>query len=327
MNRSLPLLLLAALAALPVASCSNRLGPHRDLLVGVAATEAPAPAPGELSVTYLGVNGYLLRSGRDAILVDPFFSRVPLREVMLNAPIASSPESIAQAREAGKLPNHVDAFLVTHSHFDHLLDVPALQAELGGKVVVSETGAFLCEATGTARRHLLPSQPGDLHRFGAATVRVLAARHDLVLGTLPYPGLVTEPLPAPPSRARDWRLGTPLAYLVEMGGRRLYIESGGTLGHPPTATDVDLAIVGTAIGDGKGRYAEAVLALRPRYVLPSHQDNFFNPLASGFHFSALSDFPRIRSIHHGQSLPGRLVLMDYFHTWILPTKKAAEPAP
>jgi len=102
-------------------------------------------------VTYLGVNGYLLRSGGTAILVDPFFSRIPLREVLLNAPVSPSPEALALARKAGAIPDRVDAFLVTHSHFDHLFDVPPLQAELGGRIVTSETGAFLCEAAGAAR--------------------------------------------------------------------------------------------------------------------------------------------------------------------------------
>lgn len=318
MNRPIPLL--AAAAVLAASSCSNRLGPHRDLLVGTPATTVARPEANDLSVTYLGVNGYLLRSGGTTILVDPFFSRIPLREVLLNAPVSPSPQALASARRAGAIPDRVDAFLVTHSHFDHLFDVPPLQAELGGRIVTSETGAFLCEAAGAARSAVLPSQPGDIHQFGGARVRVLPARHDLVLGTLPYPGLITEPLPAPPSRARDWRLGTPLAFLVEMGGRRVYIESGGVAGSPPAVSDVDLAIVGTAVGDGNGRYAEAVRALNARHVLPSHQDNFFNPLESGFHFSALSDFPRIRSIHRGANLPGRLVLMDYFHTWHVPAQ-------
>lgn len=317
MNRLLPPLLIVGFCLL-ASSCSNRLGPHRDLLVGGAATEAPRPRADQVSVTYLGVNGYLIRSGETAILVDPFFSRVPMRDVVFKVPIQPSDTAIAHARHAGAIPEQIDAVLITHSHFDHAFDVPALQKQLGGKVITSETGAFLCEAMGTPRSDLRPSKPGDVHHAGAATIRVLAAQHDLVLGNLPYPGLICEPLEAPPATAADWRLGTPLAYLIELGGKRIYLESGGVVGHPPTVSGVDLAIVGTAVGDGKGRYAEAVRALQPRFVLPSHQDNFFNPLESGFHFSVLSDFPRIKVIHTVEELPGRLILMDYFRTWWVP---------
>ena len=317
MTRILTGFLFTAFAFL-ASSCSNRLGPHRDLLVGVSATGAPTPPANEVSVTYLGVNGYLIRSGSTSILVDPFFSRVPLRDVMFKMPIPSSPDAIAYGLREGAIPERVDAFLITHSHFDHALDVPALQKKLGGKVIASETGAFLCEAMGTPRHVLSPVRPGEIRSAGDATIRVLAAQHDLVLGSLPYPGRIEAPLEAPPSRASDWRLGTPLAFLVELGGKRIYVESGGVAGHPPAVSDVDLAIVGTAVGDGKGRYTEAVRTLHPRYVLPSHQDNFFNPLKSGFHFSTLSDFPRIKTIHDAENLPGRLILMDYFHTWQLP---------
>jgi len=304
--------------------CANRLAPHRDLLVGAPAANASASRSNALSVTYLGVNGYLLRSGDTAILVDPYFSRIPLREIALNAPIEPSPDAIRAAIREGNLEAGVDAILVTHAHFDHLLDVPDVQRMLGGKVITSPTGTFLCEASGVRKADLLPSKANAVHRIGDATITVLAAEHDKVLGKVPYLG-EHHALPQKPVRPKDWVLGTPLAFLVEMGGARIYIESGGVMGSPPAVRDVDLAIVGTAVGN-VDRYREAVKQLNSRYVLPSHQDNFFIPHESGFHFSVLSDFPRLISTHRAERLPGTLVLMDYFHTWSFPELRPETPA-
>ena len=320
-------LLIASLAALIAGGtgCANRLAGYQDLLVGVPAKTAPRPTVDQLSVTYLGVNGYLLRSGETAILVDPYFSRIGLREVVMNAPVEPSDEAIAFAREEAAIPDHVDAFLITHCHFDHLFDVPALQKALGGKVIVSGTGVRLCEAAGVSKNALRSSKEGDIHHIGNATIRVLSAHHDLVLGKIPYPGEIKAPLAAAPQRPKEWLLGTPQAFLIEMGGSRIYVESGGVSGFPPTVRNVDLAIIGTAVGNTE-RYVEAVRALHPRYVLPSHQDDFFIPVRSGFQFSVLSDFPRVISADVSGKLPGDLVLMNYFNTWTLP-KGALPTAP
>lgn len=308
------LILLSSLSV----SCSNGLRSCQNLLVGQPAATVPAPGPDKVTITYLGVNGYLIRSGATTIVVDPYFSRFSLREIAMNAPIKPKEELIESAATKAAMPSKIDGYLVTHSHFDHLFDVPALQRTHGGRIVTSRTGAYLCEAVGVPESALLPAEPGDHFTIGTAKIQVLAACHDFVLGSIPYPGLITEPLLEEPCRPRDWKLGSPLAYLIELGGKRIYVESGGIVGHPPIVSKVDLAIVGTAVGDGKGRYAEAVRLLDARYVLPSHQDNFFIPWESGFQFSAISDFPRVRSIDEAEQLPGELMMMDYFHTWTIP---------
>ena len=76
-------------------------------------------------------------------------------------------------------------------------------------------------------------------------------------------------------------------------------------------------IVGVALPDSRRRFAEAVLQLRPRYILPSHQDDFFAPLSRGFIFGKLTNFPEIIRVHEKEHLPGRIVLLDYFRPWTL----------
>ncbi|MDF1740665.1 MAG: MBL fold metallo-hydrolase [Verrucomicrobiales bacterium] len=311
-----PSLLVLGLA-LSLSSCSNRLAPYEDLLVGQPAGEVPRPIGKEVQITYLGTNGYVVKSKDSTIVIDPYLSRIPMREVVLNAPVESSPSIVREVAQLAAIPKSIDGFLITHGHFDHLFDVPAMQRQLGGVIIGSKTATLLSEASGVSRRSLLPSAPGKIYRVGKAKVRVLEAAHDRVLGRIPYPGLIEGPLPAAPARPKDWRIGVPLAFLIEIEGQRIYVESGGIPDLLPPVSGVDVAIVGVAVKDSQKRYAGAVRQLNPEIVIASHQDNFFLPLSKGFQFSTLSDFPRVIATHEAEALPGKLVAMDYFHTLTL----------
>lgn len=108
-----------------------------------------------------------------------------------------------------------------------------------------------------------------------------------------------------------------MAYLIELNGRRIYIDSGGTSAvlPPPQRQRVDLAILGVALPDSRRRLPATLARLRPRYFLPSHQDDFFRPLDKGFVFGAMTDFPQV--LRTAQPIPTRLILLDYFRPWTL----------
>ena len=105
-----------------------------------------------------------------------------------------------------------------------------------------------------------------------------------------------------------------------MNGQRIYIDSGGTLAQLPPNERVDLAILGVALPDSRARLVTALSHLQPRYVSPSHQDDFFRPLSAGFQFALLSDFPRVQR-ESAQQNRSRLILLDYFRPWTLPSSK------
>lgn len=302
-------------------SCPGQLAPYEEFLVGAPSIETGPPEKGEVCITYLGTNGFCIRSADTTLLIDPYFSRVDLRRSILNAPV--SPETSLQdfALDRARIPRTINGYLATHGHIDHLFDIPSLQRRFGGIIIGSPTSTHLSSAAGVASRFLRPSLAGQTHRVGSARIQVLSAAHDRFLGQVPYPGQIENPLATAPQRIRDWRVGTPLAFLIQIEGRRIYIESGGTRKQLPTVGDVDLAIMGVAVAESQARYAEAVRILNARYVLPSHQDDFFKPLEAGFRFSSLSNFPGIAETHEKENLPGRLILMDYFHTWKLPPSR------
>lgn len=284
------------------------LGRYETLVVADGAPAAPSA--GSVRVTYLGTNGYLLESRGTTLLVDPYFTRTALLPVALNLRQEPSEENLRWARS--RLPAKIDAILVTHAHFDHLLDAPWIARTTGAEIIASRTGAFLARAAGANRARA--ARPGMRVAAGGATIRVIAASHDCLLGRVPFPGTRDE-VPSPPRRPSDWVCGEPLAFLIQIGGQKIYVDSGGTPGvlPPENLQPVDLAILGVALPSSRERLPTTLRRLRPRYFLPSHQDDFFRPAQDGFAFGSLTDFPEVRQRAAGQ----RLILLDYFRPWTL----------
>ena len=162
----------------------------------------------------------------------------------------------------------------------------------GAKLIASPTSVRLIQSFGMDRARCIPLIGGETVRLRGATVRSFAVQHDRLFGRVPFDG---PPRRLPPRSVSDWVCGEPLAFLIEMGGRRLYIESGGRPNGSPCQGigPVDLAILGVALPDARKRFPLTLQRLRPRYVLPSHQDDFFRPLSRGFTFGAGSDFPSV----------------------------------
>ena len=283
------------------------LGSHLHLVVA----DSPGAMRDGVRVTYLGTNGYQFEFKGHALLVDPYFSRVDLLSVALGSRIQPNAARIKGGLR--DLATKADAILVTHGHFDHLLDVPTVMAKTRARLIASASSVDLAKRAGASSGDAV--KPGDVRRIGPWKIRVLAATHDRLFGKVPFDQTGSQA--AAPQRAADWICGEPLAFLIEGNGRRIYLDSGGTPAQLPPNERVDLAILGMALPDSRARLTAALARLQPRYVLPSHQDDFFRPLSAGFQFGPLTDFPFVER-ESAQQSPSRLILLDYFRPWTLP---------
>jgi L-ascorbate metabolism protein UlaG (beta-lactamase superfamily) len=267
-------------------------------------------------ITYLGTNGYQFETAGHSLLVDPYFSRISLARAGLGWPVR--PNSLRIEEGLTHVSPKVDAILITHAHFDHLLDAPNIAERTGARLLGSVEAVEIAVRMGAAHDHCVAVRPDAIRTIGPWHITVFPAAHDRIpIMGVPFNG----PLPADrPRRARDWVCGQPLAYLIRANGQSIFIDSGGTAAVLPPAVSgsIDLAILGTALPDSRARLVTAVTRLHPRYVLPSHQDNFFLPLARGFVFGPLTNFPSVRQQYEAAHLPGRLILLDYFRPWTLP---------
>lgn len=219
---------------------------------------------------WLGVAGVELSVGGQVLLIDPYFTRFPFRKMWMG-PVFP---------DRGFIAEHIqqcDYILVTHPHFDHLMDVPAAAVQTGATVMGSLNACRIVRASGVPAGQTGRIEAGDRLDLGAFRVDVLPARH----GKTPIDRIINGPVRAdlkPPLRAFDYRMDACFSFLVETGGLRLLIGSCETVDDNIRA---DILFVGTVMLTMEPRrYYEALLArVRPKIVIPYHWDDLYRPLS------------------------------------------------
>ena len=223
---------------------------------------------------WLGVGGVELLADGVFLAVDPFFTRPPFSRLGFGR-VSPNRRLVAE-----KMP-HGHHILVTHAHFDHVMDVPAAVRNTGAAVYGSpNTCGLVAKLAGPEARttriaagdRLFLGAPEPPGRGSPFEVEVLPAEHDPILGR----PVLTGPLAAelrPPLRLRDYRMDDCLGFLITVGGYRLLLGGGVKLEAVPRA---DVLLCSPALQPAQ--FARLVEAARPRVIVPIHWDNFFRPL-------------------------------------------------
>jgi hypothetical protein len=254
----------------------------------------------DLTLEYLGAGGWLIRLGDAAILTAPFFSNPDMLDVGLGM---IEPDTVAIERYLPPVGD-IDALLVGHGHYDHLMDVPyvlralapearmygsrtAVNLLLGDPELAPDRLVSVEETAGDRER------PGEWHRTQDGRIRFMALRSGHAphfLGIHLYEGQLEEPASQLPERAGGWVEGTPMAYLIDMlspSGEVVYrihyqdAASTPPAGFPPSPIEMDgipldLAILCAPGYEQVDDYPEEILEhLNPRHVLVGHWEDFF----------------------------------------------------
>ena len=316
-------LLLGAAEAKADCSCmpwvqerADRLMAHNQLLITEdffpgQSRFRPQPSIAHLrgiKITYLGTGGFLIKRGQSAILTAPFFSN--------NSPqrVATWCLDVKEALIARYAPDLRDvwAILVGHAHYDHLLDIPYLWQHYAAHTTVYGNrsmknilaGADISVAVQVLEREVrIDSRSGAFTYTHNGQIQFMALKSShapnfrlppLKKWGLPLtvaPWAVEEPAQELPRRARGWRLGETLAYIIDFRDPadtskvdfRIYYQDAA---HIPedwhwvgTAVDsVDLAIVTVASSTfvGQRQYIQKIHSrIKPRHWLLGHWEDFF----------------------------------------------------
>ncbi|MEU7632532.1 MBL fold metallo-hydrolase [Nocardia sp. NPDC049220] len=246
--------------------------------------------PSGVALRWWGNNSWEIRlPGGKTVLIDPWLTRFHTGTYSAEGadpetPIVVDTALIDRYVDGGEL--RADHILVTHGHYDHLTDVPYLAKKTGATVLGTETHLNLLAALGAPENQLTLATGGEFLHFGDYSIRVLRSLHSAsgpragvaFAGT--RPGLGAGKLPEP-KVIRDLVEGGTLAYEVRGGGVSV-LDFGGSNYIESELAGLRPDVLLLPAGGGKIEdYVARLLRVtgNPRYVIPTHWDDFDYPLA------------------------------------------------
>lgn len=262
----------------------------------------PAPADTALSesvtVTWLGVTTLLFDDGETQILIDGFFSRPTLADILLRRPVENDAAMINFALDEYRM-RRLAAIIPVHSHFDHAMDIGAIANRTSASVLGSESTAEIARGAGVPEDQIMPVTGSGPYEFGRFAVTLLPSAHAPVgwRGSVPLAGTIDAPLILP-QPVSAWREGASYTIVVSHPDGTTIVQGSASFANE-ALRDVPADVVMLGVGGleslGRG-YAEQywqslVTATGAHSVYPIHFDDFTKPFGEVVAGPAfLSDF-------------------------------------
>jgi len=177
------------------------------------------------------------------------------------------------------------AILASHSHYDHVLDLPAFAQLCDADVYGSASAAMVARDGDVSEEKIHIVSPGDVIHAGAFEIHVLSSQHSPMSRFNDDTGTeMTEPL-RQPARLRDFHEGGPFDYYVMHPEGRLLLRPGCSVpAEEYGALPYDTLFFGVGpFALQRAAWKEEVWTgslVRPDIrVIPIHHDDFFRPYA------------------------------------------------
>ncbi|OEJ62430.1 MBL fold metallo-hydrolase [Streptomyces agglomeratus] len=299
------------------------LGAAAPLLPATTAVSAAAPrrapAAGSASFRWLGTSGWRIDVDGRTVLFDPYLTR--FKTGLFDGGFKPGTKLRSDPGLVREHIGHPEIVLVSHSHWDHVADVPHIAKSTGARVVGTETTFHLLVAFGVDPAQISVVKGGEVLDFGGLTVEVVSSLHSRNKRHSYFaPGTLNAPPAAVPRTISDLPEGDTLAFQVTAG-------SGGPSAFLMGASDFseravqglspDLAMVAVPSSASTSRYVPRLLRAlgRPGVVVPVHWDNFEEPLSEPPRRDPVMDLDAFTTQVHQESPTSRIVVPDYRTTY------------
>ena len=236
-----------------------------------------------MKVTFFGTTTLLFDDGKDQILFDVHFTRPSLPTYIFGS--QGTDTALAEELMRKHPMDRLRAIFISHTHHDHVMDMPFAAARTGAVVYGSSSALNVARGGDIPEEKLVEFAAGETYGIGDYSITVLASLHS-------KPTILNndlgETIDAPlrqPARLRDYKEGGSFDFFVRTKDKTYlirpsfnYIE-GQLDGYE--ADVLFLGVAGLAKADEeteKKFFAETVEKVKPDLIIPLHWDNFFSPL-------------------------------------------------
>ena len=237
-----------------------------------------------VTMRWLGTTTFLFDDGETQILIDGFFSRPSIFDLVLRRPVKSDAATINYVMDEYRM-RRLAAIIPAHSHWDHAMDVGAIANRSSASIVGSESTANIARGAGVPEDQIIIAESGASYTFGNFTVTLIGAPHGPVGwgGAVPMAGTIDAPLEQP-APVQAYREGGSYSIVISHPQGTTIVQ--GSAGYKQGALDdiqADVVMLGVGLLGSLGRdYAERywqalVTSTGATRVFPVHFDDQTRP--------------------------------------------------
>lgn len=188
----------------------------------------------ELTFTHFGAAGWKITDGETTILLDPYLSRVRFQGRRFGPMDATDvegdtrpviPMDMPPVVDHETIEKHVpeaDFVLISHSHFNHCMDTPAICKRTGAIVIGTESTVNIATNNGVPLEQTHFVKGGEDYQFEKFSLRVIPSLHSALSCKL-YRDFGTVPQTDKPLSLDEYVEGGTLAYLLRFAGRQILL--------------------------------------------------------------------------------------------------------
>ena len=258
-----------------------------------AQNSQTAASSNHITLTYLGTAGWEITDGNTVVLIDPYLSRILLPPSTGSAATGRAPGDTRREHsrdevvppDVATIDAHIhraDFVLVTHTHFDHVMDVPHIALKTRATVIGSESTENVMRAYGVPEDQLITVRGGEDYEFGKFSLKVIPSLHSALDHKHYFSSETFHSGKKAPLTLEEMNVeGGTLAYLIRFDGHQILAFGGmNYIEREIEGLTPDVVLVG-ASGSRREIYDYTGRLMRdlhfPSLVLPTHWDNYIAP--------------------------------------------------